>query len=60
MTSLHFLDDFSNTFQHLSYFHRRLRKEEQDIIQYPLYVKSKKKLYQWTYLQNRKRLTDRE
>ena len=29
-------------------------------IWHPLYVESKKKLYKWTYLQDRKRLTDLE
>ena len=31
-----------------------------NIIWHPLYVESKKKWYKWTYLQNRKRLTDLE
>ena len=27
---------------------------------YPLYIESKKKWYNWTYLQNRNRLTEKE
>ena len=31
---------------------------QRNIVWHPLYEESKKKLYKWTYLQNRKRLTD--
>ena len=38
----------------------RVRGRRRNIIWHPLYVESKKKWYKWTYLQNRKRLTDLE
>ena len=37
-----------------------VRQRRRNSIWHPLYVESKKKLYKWTYLQNRKRLTDLE
>ena len=37
-----------------------VRQRRRNIIWYPLYVKSKKKLYKWTYLQNRKKHILRE
>ena len=33
-------------------------REEETLYDIPLYVKSKKKWYEWTYLQNRRKLTD--
>ena len=34
------------------------QRRRNNIIWYPLYVESKKKWYNWTYIQNRNRLTD--
>ena len=33
-------------------------QRRRNIVWHPLYVESKKKWYKWTYLQDRKRLTD--
>ena len=37
-----------------------VKHRRRNIIWHPLHVESKKKWYKWTYLQNRKRLTDLE
>ena len=37
-----------------------VRQRRRNIIWHPLYVDSKKKWYKWTYMQNRRRLTDLE
>ena len=38
----------------------QVRQRRRNVIWHPLHVDSKKKWYTWTYLQNRKRLTDLE
>ena len=43
--------------ERLSYW---VRQRKRNIIPYPLYAESRKKLYKWTDLQNRYRLTDLE